>query len=395
MAIDFLTKCQYTVNGDMMSKEIQFLTELICTILYSKPLPEVSLDLDWDRVRYLILNSKLSGLVYESLEQMQGVPKELLDTLRAKYKKSVKRSVLQGYYADEILRRLEERGVPCLPMKGIVVRRLYPQVYMRKMTDVDILVAADKIEIAREIMRELEFEEHRDDAYYKDKGVTVEIQRWFFPKLYDGYFDIDFSKFHLQEGKSYTYEMNTNDFYIYLIAHMASHFMYEGLGVRAVIDVRLYLDAYEKSMDRDYIAGEFKKLGLFTFAQQLEKLSAVWFLDEELDEFSQELGCYILKSGYSGSPETRATLQIMHEGKRGKAIVAKIIPPYTTMVSYYPILKKLPLLLPLTWATRWLTVLCTRRKNIKKIKDLSRVGEEKVQRVDALYEKLKIKHLLS
>ena len=67
----------------------------------------------------------------------------------------------------------------------------------------------------------------------KEPFMVVEAHRAMYDKTVDNnqyeYFS-NFSKAILKKGYKYTYDFNDEDFYIYMIAHMAKHFYVKGCG---------------------------------------------------------------------------------------------------------------------------------------------------------------------
>lgn len=388
-----------------MIVELKFLTKLISTILYNKPSPAIPTNLDWNKFVSLVLQNGFTALVYEQLKDMPDVPRNVLTHLEKRYNADLQRAVLQEYYAEQILNRFEQEGIKCLPLKGIILRHLYPQPHMRSMTDLDILVDVEKLQETRKIMPELGFEAWRydehHDIYNIKPYVNVELHKLLIVGEMEDYFQIGFERAHLKEGTSYIYEMSLEDFYIHVLGHMAYHFAHGGVGIRLVLDIRVYLDKYGDVMNQEYIKQELEKAGLYTFAQHAEKLSEIWFLGAVSNEFYDELGMYIVQSGYLGSQKHKEILEVVKQSEenvnvasRWKAIFEAIFPPYKTMAFIYPILKRIPVLLPVTWIARWTNVIVTRRESISRIQRLSQTDDADIKKLSKLYDKLDMKHLL-
>ena len=100
-----------------------------------------------------------------------------------------------------ILKEFEEKQIWYMPLKGIILKRFYPQTGMRQMSDNDILFDAEKAKDVHEIMASLGYETeiydegHRDD-YRKLPMYHFEMHRVLFdektlPKsLYRYYRDV-------------------------------------------------------------------------------------------------------------------------------------------------------------------------------------------------------------
>lgn len=388
-----------------MMIERQFLTQLISTILYDKPSPDIPKGFNWNGFLNLVLQNGFATLVYDRVKDMSNVPEKILTILYKKNRDAFQRAVLQDVYEEKILERFEQDGIDCMPLKGILLKHLYPQFFMRVMSDLDILIDVEKLEETRQIMPQMGFEAWRYDEHhdiYSFLGIcNVELHKLLIVGKMENYFQVGFERARLKEGYSHVYELSVEDFYIHVLGHMAYHFAHGGVGIRLVLDIRVYLDAYGDVMNRDYIKEELQKAGLYTFACHAEKLAGIWFHGEESNEFYDELGDYIVQSGYLGSQEHKEILEVVKqsdenvsEKARWKAIAVAIFPPYRTMTFLYPILKKVPILFPFTWVERWIKVFVKRRKNISRIQRLLHTQDDEVKRLSKLYDELDMKHLL-
>ena len=65
--------------------------------------------------------------------------------------------------------------------------------------------------------------------------------------------------------------VSNEDFYIYHIIHMAKHFINGGIGIVHILDIWIMINAY-RSVDKDYIAGELKSIGLLDFEKNARAL---------------------------------------------------------------------------------------------------------------------------
>lgn len=385
--------------------ELKFLTQLISAILYNQPTPQIPQEFDWNSFSLLVIRNGFVPLIYERIKDMPEVPRQLLDKLMELNSKELRKTLLQDFYENQILERFEKEGIACLPLKGIILKHLYPKFYMRSMSDLDVLIDINKLEESRQIMPEFGFEVFRydehHDIYRFSNCVNVELHKLLIVGEMEDYFQIGFERAHLKEGHSYIYELSIEDFYIHLLGHMAYHFAHGGVGIRLVVDIQVYLDRYGDDMNREYIREELKKVGISTFAQHVEKLAEIWFRGAESDEFYDELGMYIVRSGYLGSQEHKEILEVVKQSgnrfdtsTRWKAVMEAIFPPYKTMTFLYPILKKIPILFPFTWVVRWIQVVMTRRKNISRLSRLLQTRDNELLQISNLYNKLGMKHLL-
>jgi hypothetical protein len=176
---------------------------------------------------------------------------------------SVAASMAQEYSADELLTCFEEQGLYVMPLKGICTRKRYPDVFLRTMSDLDILC---KMEQAKEVhlaMQSLGYKNHvegrKHDSYSRPPYVHVEVHRDMVDgesPYWDYYRDI-WERCSPRAGFQYVYEMSTEDEYIFNLVHLAGHFRNGGISLRFLVDVYIY---EQQKIDRGYIAGSSRNL---------------------------------------------------------------------------------------------------------------------------------------
>ena len=259
---------------------------------------------------------------------------------------------------------LENAEIPFIPLKGAVIRKIYPQPFMRTSCDIDVFVNEMDLQGAISVLTEKcgyqcgERGPH-DMQIIASNGTHIELHY----KLVEEArakeaFDVlsrVFDNSVVCQGSRYRREMTDAFFYFYHVAHMAKHFETGGCGIRPFIDLWL-LDSLEKQdkEGRDKLLEEGKLLG---FAEKARALIRVWFEKKEADEFSIKLHRFILEGGVYGTPENRVALQQKKNGGRFGYLVSRIFASREKLHGYYPILEKNPWLLPVMQVRRWLLLL--------------------------------------
>ena len=181
---------------------------------------------------------------------------------------------------------------------------------LSKKSDIDVLIRKDCFDKAAEELKSMgyvldESIKHHD-IYKKLPHMVVEAHRAMYDKTVDytqyEYFS-NLSKAVLREGCSYIYDFTTEDFYLYMIAHMAKHFYAKGCGIRNIVDIYVYRKKFADVMDYKYVTEELAKLGLSTFTKHMETLAEIWLCGKEGDGFYDQLFEYMLDSGIYGKDE--------------------------------------------------------------------------------------------
>ena len=273
--------------------------------------------------------------------------------------------VVQLSDRDLLFSVLTEAGIDLLPVKGCWLKELYPNMEWRQMADLDMLIPAEKAAEAKKIMLSLgyqteEFENMPNHAgYLKPPYTEVELHT---ALLVDGrgYYDKVWEQAHPVEGIPGLYRFSPEDEYIYYLLHLSKHLEDAGTGIRSVLDSLVYREAYP-DMDRDYLRRELEKWDLWERTLEIETLCDCWFrTGKEIPEELEGLAQHILSAGAFGTLEIRSErrLEKLREKYKNPVIrgivywIIRACRPMEEMVQCYPVLKKLPVLLPFFWIHR-------------------------------------------
>jgi len=327
----------------------------------------------------------------------------LVDKLRNKIQNSILTTLAQVSELNKFVNAFEKAGIKNQPMKGSYLKFLYPSPEMREMSDIDILVDDTKMSEAGKIMNELGYTlvqsiKHHD-IYSKKPFMLVEVHRAMYDKTVDGnqydYFK-SFEKAVLEEGKKYTYNFGKEDFYVYMLAHMAKHFYVMGCGIRNLVDVYIYLEKYGKELDRVYLKKELKNCGIYDFTVNVEKLAGIWLKGEKGDPFYEDLFQYMVDCGIYGKDENGIWHKFAEEKLKGQNVTRGRLkrwyyfPPLFYMSEYYPWLEKFPFLLPVAWGIRAFRGIFM-KKGVQKREMLSVIDGEKAKTYQTIYSRMKLK----
>ena len=167
--------------------------------------------------------------------------------------KAMRKNALLDADRAELTRKLEEAGIWYMPLKGAILKDLYPRFGMREMADNDILVDATRAQDVGRIMQELGFEvketgKGHHDEYTKPPVSNFEIHRMLFSGL-------DSEPCHLyyremekrlipDKDGSFGRHFSTDDLYLYLTAHEYKHYRHGGTGIRSLLDTYVFLRKY-------------------------------------------------------------------------------------------------------------------------------------------------------
>ena len=182
---------------------------------------------------------------------------------------------------EEICEALEQAKIPYLPLKGSVLRALYPKGWMRTSCDIDILVREADLERAVTVLCEtLEYEKKglgsHDVSLFSPANIHLELH-------YDLVEDARANNCaallshiweyaHPKAEGSAEHVLSDEMFYFYHIAHMAKHFEIGGCGLRPFLDLWLLDHIEADKARRDALLEQGK---LLQFAEICRRLSAL------------------------------------------------------------------------------------------------------------------------
>lgn len=380
-----------------------YLANLILSMFEGKKPMDFPENIDVKEIIDIAERNHMNYLLLGALLKTDNISEEALGILRYNVQKSVMTTLSQVMELKKLVDAFEKAGIKNQPMKGSCMKFMYPSPEMREMSDIDILIAEEQMEAAGKIMRDMGYSlvqsiKHHD-IYSKKPFMVVEVHRAMYDKTVDGnqydYFK-SFEKAVLKDGKKYTYDFNREDFYVYMIAHMAKHFYAMGCGIRNLVDVYIYLEKYGKELDRAYLNKELKKCGIYDFAVNIEELAYIWLGGKQGSQFYNDLFQYMVDCGIYGKDENGIWHKFAEEKLEGKSVTRGKLkrwyyfPPLFYMSEYYPWLEKFPFLLPVAWGIRAFRGVFM-KKGVKKREMINVIDGEKAKTYQTIYGRMKLK----
>lgn len=282
--------------------------------------------------------------------------------------KAVRKVALMDVERAGLSRRMDVAGVWHVPLKGCVLKDLWPAYGMRQMADNDILFDSSRADDVRGIMESMgftteHFGEGNHDVYFKEPVCNFELHRALFGPSHEVAFHEyyrDPSRLLVSDGDgTFGMHMRDEDFYVYLVAHEHKHFAGGGTGLRSLADTHVWLRARGDGMDWDYVSEQLDALGIAEFEERNRRLATALFSGEELTQEQEAMLGYMADSGAYGTVAHSVANQVARYGRAGY-LVRRAFPPLTTMEALYPALVRVPALLPACWAWRLVSAVATK-----------------------------------
>lgn len=379
--------------------------ELASLSLAGKKLEKIPYsDKDLEAVYEYVKISGISAITFMALENAVDVSDE--SSFMFEWKKmrlnAMRRNLLFDKERSEITNFLEQNRIWYLPLKGSVIKEMYPNPEMREMNDNDILIDQNGRDQAKEFMLSRGYQvKPNDKGVIDDKGNSDEfikdpffyfelhkflIEERYSPKQYDYFLSIK-DRLIKDTDQEYGYHMSDEDFYLYMICHAHKHFSRNGMGIRFLMDEYVFLKEKGETLDNNYINEKIREFGLEQFDADLRKVSKMAFdedeecLEESLSDSEKALYDSCLGAGIFGNIETRWKNEAYEMSANSTDTITKkeyiknrLFPDENWYRIYHPFVYKHKIVKPFFTIYR-LTVLAFRgRKNVKK--EMDQVGEK-------------------
>lgn len=385
-----------------MNNQQTNLIKIIRCALHKVPCEELTQP-DFSEITTLAEKHKLSAFLFEAMPYLaaEQIPEQLLVLWKKLYRSQIIVEANQRYEFENLLDALNEAEIKALPVKGFAIADCYPSPSLRAMSDFDILYEETKKETLLPVMQRLGYKTMSvgggtTDQFFSETGIHAELHRTLYedrmPQQTKPFFS-DLFALAEADSKPFVYRLSSDDEYRYLLLHTYKHFVFAGTGIRSALDVYVFKDRVK---DKAALEQWCSRAGIGKFREELERLSDYWFGEGDASAITEQFGDYIAGGGVYGSEENKMHSQMLQaDNGRGvgklKYILRRFFLPYRAMTHEYPILKKLPFLLPFFWIYRAVYALCHRRERLSaEIQNLSSYDSSQADRLSGLMKALEI-----
>lgn len=379
-----------------MTKVMKYLSELIHAQLSQCQPSDVPEGITVEELEHIAHTNHMRYMILGALLKT-NITEEEKNRIRPYVTSSVLQTLTQMNCLQEMEKQFNQKGISYQILKGSVLKYIYPSPEMREMSDIDVLIFDKSMEKAKSVMQELglvlkkSIKHH--DVYMKPPFLAVELH-W---ALYDRNVDKNLFEYfkntnnlRKKKGSSYALEFSPEDFYVYMIAHMAKHFYETGCGIRNIVDVYIYRIFWREQWDTQRIQSQLEQCGLSVFEDKIHTLSSSWLEGKMIDSFSESLFEYMLECGIYGKAENGIWGQFVKQKgeieESNKEYLKKwyYFPPFSYMVERYPFLRNCPYLLPAAWSIRAMHGVFNKRGNEKR-NLLLHLENEEIMKMNKIY----------
>lgn len=384
-----------------MKNEIRLLFALVSNALFEKEICKSDRQSILQSLPEIYLIAKqhdVANIACFALSRAGLLPKD--NPAEKKFSKQMMLSVFRyeslQYEIGRIYECFEKAGIAFVPLKGAVIRKRYPEPWMRTSCDIDILVHEAELERAqRTLCESLGYtvkgeRDFHDVSLFSEGGVHLELHF----NIKENMDNIDRL---LEKVWDYTFPVSedskememTGEFLIFhCVSHMAYHFVRGGCGIRPFVDLRLLTGGVQ--YDEEKLREMLSSCGIERFYDSVLLLSKVWFDGQEHNETTLEMEKYIVSGGAYGSTENTVSVEQTKTVSKTAYFIKRIFMPYKQLVVKYPELEKHPYLAPVYQVRRWGRIIF--KGGMKRTRDQfeagKRISSDKVERTKILLEKI-------
>ena len=282
-----------------MEKEAKILLKIIKNFL-SETETTIEKEIDEEKLYQLAKAHSVSNFLQKWAQkdcQSQAIKEEI----NQDYTSQIVKDTNQNIEIEKLLYRLEQNNIKTLVVKGVIMKDIYPQNYMRQMCDIDILVEDNDFKKVTKMIREMGFHKLYNHEKHlvltKPPFMIIELHRKLILQKdvvgYEYFKDIWPLCMPYNNNKN-IYQLDRTHAYVFCILHLLTHFKFTGIKIKDILDVYLYEETYKQDLDHEKLNQIFQDLDITDFAKNIKEISYKWFGEQALDEFD-EVEKFILK----------------------------------------------------------------------------------------------------
>ena len=341
---------------------------------------------DWNAALKTAKKHQIMPMIYYGVQNSGiTVQAEVMQALELSTFENVFVSQNQLYALDVIYKAFDENNIDYMPLKGSVLKYIYPKPELRPMGDADILIKEEQTDKINSVMNTLGYVKDKShngdyDTVWDKKGTLHLELHWNIVspinKSYYKYFGSGWRFAERCNDESLKYEMSPEDNIVYLFTHFSNHYRYGGIGIRHLPDFYIFI-LNNPDLDNKKIKPALSEMGLDKFYKNVLDTADVWFNGKNSTNMTDFITDKIISSGSYGTQISRTVSRETKIGAEGgkNRLLMRIFPARSEMEQSFPVIRRHPVLIPPLWVVRWIRALLFRRNNIKseynRIKNIS------------------------
>ena len=292
-------------------------------------------------------------LICYSIEKNKG---ELSSEYRNNRAQGIYQYIQNNYTLEKAKDVLNEGKICFVPLKGAVIKDLYPEPWMRHSCDIDILVQEKDVDKAIELLVKAGFTTDNKREYH-------DVSLYYGPTHLELHFNIcenipridnTLSQVwkYTEPADAYEYRETNEFFAFHILGHMLYHFLRGGSNIKQFVD--FFLLRQNNTYDEEKLKQLLSGSRLEEFYKVICEFTNSIMTGEETDR-TRKIEKMVFNGGLIRQGNQSDNVSIAVGGGIGKFILKSVFIPKREMEWIYPILKKHPILLPHFYNKRLLT----------------------------------------
>ncbi|MGN0162762.1 MAG: nucleotidyltransferase family protein [Candidatus Ornithomonoglobus sp.] len=338
--------------------------------------PELPDNIDFEKLFSFGRSHGVENMLYIGLRDLNiNVPEQTMKKFKTAYEMQIMLEATQALELEAIGEAFEEAGIDYVPLKGSVIKYLYPMPDYRKSGDIDILIKPMDEDNTEKIMLGLGYKkiEELDDyevhtTYKKAPYMEIEIHRQLTTHNSRTYKFCAKAWEHtvLNDGYKHQYSFEDEYLYMHLMAHLCHHLYEGGAGIRLITD--FYVLLKNKKLSDDVIDKYMKKARLTALNQMAVGLMKKWFMENnDVNNDVCTLEKLVLVSGSFGTKELKGTIRNSDTGiYKLRHFIKQLFPPARELKARYKLLENRPYLVGVMWVYRFFDIIKNENNTISK-----------------------------
>jgi hypothetical protein len=329
----------------------------------------LSSPLDWNFILEAARSRNIPQLLYHNLKGLSNwslIPSRVMQDFKKAYHETVARNM--HFYAElqTILNAFYGAGVRPIALKGAALAGVvYPDIGLRPMVDIDLLVKEDELAFADKVMTDLGYStvhSWKSERGYKEHHFHLPPYRHARkPIVVEIHWDITRRTFGTDIHKWWPRAINENimghavlvpspvDMLIHLCLHLFNHGYENGLVLRCLCDIFETLRHYGQEIDWKFLQDETTQQGIEKQVHSILQLAMKFYayrgealvpmkLAHADNDFLQvlERNLFVFNGGTTINPHLMKSMMFNSFSERMKYLLSKIFPRRQDMSVRYP-----------------------------------------------------------
>lgn len=365
---------------------------------------------DWSKLIHLAGIHSVTGILgYTVMNYPDESNAQVAGFMRKQCLQSIAVLSQRSGKMKNLIQLMNEQEIDHLIFKGYVLKDYYPIPELRTYGDIDLLIRledrqkSDALMMREGFARKTDWEPvysyFRQAEYYEIHTDVMEVD--VSDKAdYKGYFQHIWE--HAHQVDAHTYELSPEYHFLYLLTHIAKHISGSGAGIRMYMDIAVFIQHFDDSIDWKYIREELDKLKFREFANTVLMVVEKYFavkspipLKEISEQVIEDFMKYTLEGGVfghvkrdNGMISLKQEQRDSQEVSRASTLIHRLFPKASSLERRYTYLQNRHWLLPFAWLHRIVRTKSKWKAHMREAQSILSTETEEVLKLRRIYKEI-------